>query len=238
MNKNFFSNPAFRFSLFIAFLVGLWFLGQAFHIDIDRIRAWLARYPLWLSGSLFVALYVGITTFLWFGTIDFFRTTSAILFGPFISTLLVYIAEVCNASILFMISRKLGREFVEQRFHIKKKDLKYTQDNAGFWWALALRMNPLVPLRLLDLGFGLIDLSFTKFFLSVALGLPLRIFWLQLILAGVGEAVFKDPKAVMTYLLEHVNIIVFSGIYFFGVIIVTIVAIILSAAGRKAKPVS
>jgi uncharacterized membrane protein YdjX (TVP38/TMEM64 family) len=243
MNNRFsFSNPVVRFLSFIILLAGLWLLGKTFNVDVVQIRTWLLQYPLWLSGLFFVALYVGITTVLWFGTIDIFRTTAAILFGPYLSTILVYIAEVCNASILFSISRKLGREFVEQRFHLKEKDLRYTQNTAGFWWAFALRINPLVPLRFLDLGFGLTKLPFFIFVLSVVAGLPLRIFWLQLILAGVGDAVFKDQWMMVNYLLTHQHILLFSGFYFMAVVIITIVAIIASAIGRrgerKLKPVS
>lgn len=234
MTKNsIFANPTIRFLLFIGFLAGLWCLGKAFHIDIDQVHAWLARYPLWLSGLLYIVVYVGITTLLWVGTIDFFRTTAALLFGPYVSTILVYIAEIFNASILFLISRQLGREFVEQKFNLKEKDLKYTKSNSGFWWALALRMNPLVPFRFMDLGFGLTKLSFSKYFWAVVLGSPARIFWLQFILAGVGEALFKDKAALVNYLLSHSNVLMLSGVYFFSVVVITLVATIASAAGRR-----
>jgi uncharacterized membrane protein YdjX (TVP38/TMEM64 family) len=231
MNK-FFFNPTARFSLLVGFLVGLWFLGKAFHVDLDRVHAWLTQYPLWISGTCFVVIYVGITTLLWVGTIDFFRTTAAFLFGPYWSTLFVYIAEIFNASILFTISRKLGREFVEQKFHLQGKDLKYTR-NSGFWWALALRMNPLVPFRFMDLGFGLTQLPFPKYFSAVVLGSPLRIFWLQFIIAGVGEIMFQDKAALMNYLLGHMNILLLSGVYFLIVLLLTILAAVVSALNRR-----
>lgn len=234
--KKFFANPTFRFLLFIAFLIGLWFLGKAFHLDLDKVHAWLAQYPLWISGVCFIVIYVGITTLLWIGTIDFFRTTAALLFGPYWSTLFVYIAEIFNACILFMISRKLGREFVEHKFHLKGKDLEYTKGDSGFWWALALRMNPLVPFRFMDLGFGLTKLSFIKYFWVVVLGSPARIFWLQFILAGVGEALFKDKAALVNYLLAHSDVLMFSGIYFLAVAVMTVVATIVSVSGKVKKP--
>ena len=231
-------NPNIRFLLLIAFLVSLWFLSKMFHVDIDRVRAWLAQFPIFISGFLFIAIYIGITTLLWVGTIDFFRITAALLFGAYLSTIFVYIAEVGNASILFMISRKLGREFVDEKFHLKEKDLQYTQSNSGFWWALALRMNPLVPFRFMDLGFGLTKLPFVKYFLAVVLGSPVRIFWLQFILAGVGEALFKDKAALVNYLLTNYNVLIFSGFYFLAVLIITITAVVVSAVSRKVKTAS
>ena len=38
MNKNSAINPAIRFGLLIAFLVGLWFIGKIFHIDLDKVE--------------------------------------------------------------------------------------------------------------------------------------------------------------------------------------------------------
>jgi len=238
--KKFFSNPTIRFLLLIAFLAGLWFLGRAFHIDIDQVHAWLARYPLWLSGFLFIAIYVGVTTFLWFGTIDFFRIMAALLFGPYVSAVLVYIGEIFNASILFMISRKLGREFVEQKFHLKEKDLHHTENNAGFWWALALKMNLLVPQRILDLGFGLTKLSFVKYLLAVVLGLPGRILLVQVFTAGVGVALFRENvtfedarQILLNYFVMHSGVFIFGLANFLVVIVLTIIAIVVSARGRR-----
>jgi|GEM_PF-414005 len=219
-------NPTVRFIFLIGLLIFLWFLASALQVDIHAIRERLSQYPLLISGVLFIAIYVGLTTLLWVGTIDFFRITGAWLFGPYWSTLFVWIAETLNATILFHISRKLGREFIEQKFHLKEKDLKYSKSNAGFWGAFVLRINPLVPFRFMDLGFGLTKIPFEKYFWAVVLGSPLRIFWLQFVIAGMGEAMFKDPIALHRYFMNNIPALLLSVVYFLFVIVMTIGAII------------
>ena len=227
------NNPTIRFILLISLLIFFWFLVRALHIDIEAIRYRLSQYPLAISGFLFIAIYVGLTTLLWVGTIDFFRITGALLFGPYWSTLFVWMAETLNATILFHISRNLGREFIEQKFRLKERDLKYSKSNAGFWGALVLRINPLVPFRFMDFGFGLTKLPFPKYFWAVVLGSPLRILWLQFILAGVGEALFKDPGAIYKYLLNNMPVLLLSGLYLVVVFLMTIGAIIAALVVNK-----
>lgn len=50
-------------------------------------------------------------------------------------------------------------------------------------------------------------------------GSPLRIFWLQFILAAVGLSVFKDINVIIEYFLYNKIIFIFSLIYLFAAII-------------------
>jgi len=234
------NNPAFRFFLLIALLVGLWLLGKFFHVDLTQVRAWLAQYPLWLSGLLFTVVFVGVTTFFWFGTIDFFRITAALLFGPYISAILIYIAEIFNASILFTLSRKLGREYIEQKFHLKEKDISRAGNNAGFWWALALKMNLLTPQRAIDLVFGLTKIPFPKYCLAVILALPGRVLMIQLFLSGLGDMLLKENislqqmfEVMFNYFLSHMGVFYFCLANCLIALALMIVAIVFSVMGQR-----
>ena len=68
--------------------------------------------------------------------------------------------------------------------------------------------------------------------MAVVLGSPLRIFWIQVVLAVVGMSVFKDPLVVMRYLQENPFICILSFIYFFAAIIL---AIFLKRTVKKEK---
>lgn len=225
--RKFLSKPTQHFLLLVTLVVTLWLLGRALNIDLEQVRDWLSQYPLWLSGSLFILIYVGLTTVLWVGTIDFFRISGALLFGPYWSTLFVYIAEIANASILFLLSRKLGRKFVEEKFHLQSKDTKYTPDNAGFWTAFVLRINPLVPFRFMDVGFGLTKMPFRLYFYAVVWGSLLRIFWLQYVIAGMGQAVLKNPLAMAEYFRDNILALAVSVVYFLSVVVFTVGALII-----------
>ncbi len=234
MNK-FLSKPTQHFLLLVTIIVALWLLGRVLNIDLLQVRVWLSQYPLWLSGFLFILIYVGLTTVLWVGTIDFFRISGALLFGPYWSTLFVYIAEIANASILFLLSRRMGRQFVEEKFHLKPADTKYAPDNAGFWTAFVLRINPLVPFRFMDVGFGLTKMPFRIYCYAVICGSLLRIFWLQYVIAGMGQAVLKSPLAMAEYFRSNSMALAISMVYLLSVVVFTVAVIIIKFI-KKRKP--
>ena len=99
--KLFRQNRTFKFLILIAILIVCFLMGRYFHIDYDYYRTLLSKYPPVISGFIFISLYVGVTTFAWFGPKDVFRVVGAILFGPVMSTVCIYISEMANAAILF-----------------------------------------------------------------------------------------------------------------------------------------
>ena len=79
---------------------------------------------------------------------------------------------------------------------------------------------PLIPYRVLDLLTGLTSFSFLQYFIIVVIGSPLRIFWIQYILAGVGVAIFKNPAALVDYMTTNKIIFAWSLVYLILVIVV------------------
>ncbi len=213
-------SPRFKFTLLILFLFLCWWLGRRVPLDIDAYRSWLSQFPLLISGSVFVVVYVVVTFFVFFAN-DVFRMMSAVLFGAYISTLFVWIAEMINLVMLFHLSRGLGREFVERKLPWQRKRQPDLKSDEPFWGIFVLRAAPLIPFRFLDLGFGLTGISFKRYFVVSLLATPLRVFWVQFILAGVGEMLLKDPGVLVEYLLKNRMVVNLSFIYivltFFGV---------------------
>lgn len=228
-------DKTFRFFIFVAILAVGWYLGRFFDVDVEGMQRTLLQYPIGISAVLFIGLYVWVTFFVWFVAKDVFRISSAVIFGPYISTLLVWAAETVNAAILFTISRKLGRGFVEQRFKVKREDIDKMKKDSGFWGILAIRINPLVPFRFMDIGFGLSQVSFRKYMGIVFFASVPRIFWLQYILADVGANVFKDPQAVTDYLMAHQFVVVYSMLYFLAVCIFTAIAVAVKFFNKTEK---
>ncbi len=229
-----FKNSTFRFIVFILFLFLCWFLGKEFNIKLEGYRSLLSRYPLYLSGIIFVVMYVVVTFFVWFGPKDVFRIAGALLFGPYVSTLLVWISEMCNAAILFQVSRRLGRDFVQQRFGIKSNDINRLR-KSDFLGVFALKFNPLIPFRGLDLCAGLSGISFKVYWFASLIATPIRIFWLQYILAFVGDNLFNDPQYMIYYLKRHTMFLYYSGVYFISIIVVSILAMIIRNRYKKEK---
>ncbi|MCK5180636.1 MAG: TVP38/TMEM64 family protein [Candidatus Omnitrophica bacterium] len=224
-----------KFILFLIILTVCWYLGRVFDVDVAYYQGILARYPLALSGLIFVALYVVTTTFIWFGPKDVLRISSAILFGVYVSTVFVWVGEMINSAIMFYLSRVLGREYVQQRFRVKAGELDKMKDDSSFLGVAAWRINPLIPFRLMDLGYGLTRISFKKYFCAIVIISFFRILWLQFILAGIGTSLFQDISAMLDYFLANPVVVRYSGIYFLVVIALTIMAVAARALRKRRK---
>ena len=213
--------PTSKFLILIVMLVLVFVLGRYFHIDLERTESFLRKFPLAFSGIIFVCLYVVVTFFFWLSK-DIFKLVSAFLFGAYISTLLIFIAEAINATVLFSLSRFLGRQFVQGRLGRSRSGLDRKLAATNFLWLFLFRATPLIPFRFLDLAAGLTDISFRRYMAAVAVGSPLRIFWVQYVLAGAGRGIFKNPQALVDYLSLNKAAFAFSFIYLVLVVFVVI----------------
>lgn len=201
------------------FVIG--YIGRYFHIDTQSFQRSLSKIPFIYSGLLFILLYVVVTFFIWLSK-DVFKLVSAIAFGPYLSTLLIFLAETINAFILFHLARYLGRGYVEKKLQKMSKNLDERLSSLSFFWLLMFRGVPLIPFRFLDLGMGLTDISFKKYILAVILVSPVRILWVQYVLSGVGKSILDNPEALQKFLLSHKDLFLFSLLYFLLVILVFI----------------
>lgn len=209
----------FRFLILLAGLIFLWYLGRFFHLDTDAIQNSLAKFPLIFSGLIFIFLYCLVTFFVWFSK-DIFRVIAAVLFGPYYSTLFVFSGEVINALILFGLARYLGGPFFAGKVQPDRKNFSAKIARTNFFWLFLFRFTPLIPFRFMDIAAGAANIPFRRYFSAVILGSPVRIFWLQYILSGVGKAVLDDPMRLQEYLLKNRPMFIFSFIYFILVIFV------------------
>lgn len=207
-----------KFIIFIAAIVLFIVIGRHFPIDMDKLERSLAHLPFLAAGAIFVTLYVVVTFFIWLSK-DIFRIAAALLFGPLLSSLLVFIAELINAVVLFNFSRFLGRGFVEESLKSRAKDLDERLARANFLWLFLFRVTPFIPFRFLDLGAGLTKMSCGRYLAAVILGSPLRIYWLQYILAALGRSVF-NPEVIINYLVLNKPAFIFSLSYLLLVILV------------------
>jgi uncharacterized membrane protein YdjX (TVP38/TMEM64 family) len=222
-------NNKLKFLVLVIFLALLFCIGAYFRLDIEAMRSFLKKFPLAASGTIFILLYCAVTFFLWLSK-DIFKLTAAVLFGAYLSTIFIFIAETINAFILFFFARLLGRGFVEDSLKARYATLDERIGKANFLWLFLLRATPLVPFRFLDLACGLTRISFRRYILAVILGSPLRIFWVQYILAGVGMSVLNRPQALVNYLTSHKAAFIFSLVY---LVLVIIVALKLNSRSRQ-----
>jgi len=231
-------NKTTRFILLIIVLALCFYFGRSIDLDPTQLKEKLNQYPLVLSSIVFVVLYVFITFFVWFVAKDVFRIASALIYGPYISALLVYLGEMGNAFVLFHLSRKLGQEYVVQKLGVKEEKLKESNKHAGFLGNFTIRIN-LVPFRIQDLGAGLTTVSFKKYLSAIAIASAPRILLFQYAMFELINIIkdpeifkqfyidiLKDPQIAQQFVMEHQKLIIFFLGYFLFVGVFTIFYII------------
>lgn len=201
-----------KFVVLIIALLLIWYLGKALRIDTEGLQDYLRRFPVAFGAIIFITLYVVVTFFLWLSK-DIFKLASALIFGAGLSTLFIWLAEIINACILFGLSRSQGRGFVEKMLGKGAQGLDKKLAQVNLCWLFLIRGVPLVPFRFLDLAAGLSNIPLRRYILAVVFASPIRIFWVQYILAGVGEAVFSRPQAITQYLRQHSGVYILSLLY-------------------------
>jgi uncharacterized membrane protein YdjX (TVP38/TMEM64 family) len=199
-----------RFILFLVFIIFLIFCGQFFSIGQNEISEFFQQFSLFWTSLLFIVFYVAGTFFIWYLK-DPLKIVGAILFGAYLSTFFIYLAEIINAYIFFKISRLGGEDFLEKKLKGKSKKVYQKISNLNLGWIFLIRAVPLIPYRVLDLGFGLSKLSFKKYLIVVILASLPRIFWIQFILASAKSFSFQK---VVIYFGENRVIFLASIVYF------------------------
>ncbi|TRZ94746.1 TVP38/TMEM64 family protein [bacterium] len=201
-----------KFIVFVAALVLICYLGRYIPLDVESIQKSLGGLPVIYSALLFIFLYVAVTFFVWLAK-DLFKVIAAFLFGAFLSTILIWLAEVINACILFFLARGLGRGFVAKTLVGRYGKLDDKLARVNFLWLFLFRAVPLIPFRFLDLTGGLTRIPFKKYLAAVVLGSPVRIFWVQYILVAIGKNIVYNPQVLSQYLISNKALFIFSLAY-------------------------
>ncbi|MBP9853382.1 MAG: VTT domain-containing protein [Candidatus Omnitrophica bacterium] len=221
------TRPIVKIIIFLILILMSWYLSQYFKIDIEQIRQRVFQFPLGLSGLIFVVVYVSLTSLIWFGPHDVLRIAAAIFFGASISTAFIWVGEVLNSFAMFHLSRFFGREYVENRLRIKSNKLDQVAQDHSTLAIVAWKINPFIPGRLTDLGYGLTNISFRRFVVPASLANLPRIYWQQYILADLGLNFVKDFSGTVQYIQENVFFAKYTLVYLSAVLVISVLA------GRK-----
>jgi uncharacterized membrane protein YdjX (TVP38/TMEM64 family) len=208
-----------EFLLFLIALAAIWYLGRNVHIDTQAIEQALVKFPLFISCIVYIALYVAVTFFVFFSK-DLFWIIGAVIFKPLLATFLICVAEAINAAILFHLARRFGRAFVEKRVSQKYQHLDEKLGRVSFFWLCIFRAAPLIPYRFMDLAAGLTKINFRTYLKAVIAGSPIKMFWIEYVLYGVGKNILTNPNALVAFFLDNRLLLLLSLVYLVMVIMV------------------
>ena len=95
----------------------------------------------------------------------------AALFGFWTSLLLVSFASTIGATIAFLSSRYLLREWVQSKFGNKLSAINQGVEKDGAFYLFSLRLIPVFPFFLINLLMGLTPMSVARFYLTSQIGM-------------------------------------------------------------------
>jgi uncharacterized membrane protein YdjX (TVP38/TMEM64 family) len=124
-----------------------------------------------LAPLIFIIFYIFGTVFAFPGSI--LTITAGLLFGPLFGTIYTNIGSTLGASLAFLLSRYLGRDFINKFENLHKSSVGKIDEYAaehGFKTILFLRLIPLVPFVGLNYAAGLSKIKFRDFFFGTLLG--------------------------------------------------------------------
>jgi pyruvate/2-oxoglutarate dehydrogenase complex dihydrolipoamide dehydrogenase (E3) component/uncharacterized membrane protein YdjX (TVP38/TMEM64 family) len=161
----------------IALAITAWFyfdLGSYLQFDtlqerVGELRAWYGENPA-LAGLLYFALYVGVTALSVPGA-AIMTLAGGALFGFWYALLLVSFASSIGATLAFLVSRLLLRDWVQDRFGRQLRAVNAGFEKDGAFYLFSLRLVPIFPFFVINLLMGLLPIRTWRYYWVSQLGM-------------------------------------------------------------------
>lgn len=123
-----------------------------------------------LYGTIYFIIYVLVTALSLPGA-AVMTLAGGFIFGLIKGTILVSFASTIGASIAFLASRFVLRDWVESKFRSKMAQIKQGIEKEGKIYLLSLRLIPIFPFFLINLVMGLTPMKLSSFYWVSQLGM-------------------------------------------------------------------
>jgi pyruvate/2-oxoglutarate dehydrogenase complex dihydrolipoamide dehydrogenase (E3) component/uncharacterized membrane protein YdjX (TVP38/TMEM64 family) len=149
-------------------------LGQYFSLDFlrsqhDYIESAVSRNP-WQSAGVYFAAYVAVAALSLPGA-ALMTLAGGAIFGLLWGTVIVSFASSVGATLAFLVSRFLLRDWVEARFGQRLQAINDGVQREGAFYLFTLRLIPMIPFFLVNLLFGLTAMKARTFYGVSQLGM-------------------------------------------------------------------
>ena len=192
---------------------------------------------------VFFLVYVAVTALsLPFAAI--LTLVAGALFGRWLGTAVVSLASTLGATGAFLMSRYLLRDWVQAKFGERLKNINRGVEREGGFYLFTLRLVPIIPFFVVNLGMGLTPLRAGTFAIVSWAGMLLGTF----LYANAGTALAAvdapgevlSPKVLISLALLGVAPLVFRKLVDWGVtrkqvIVAAAVTIVIGVAGLGAR---
>ncbi len=142
--------------------------GQRF-LSLDFFRELYIQQPL-LTAAVYFAIYV-VATAVSIPGAALLTIIGGMVFGLWTGTLLVSFASSIGATLAFLVSRFLLRDWVQAKFSSHLSTINQGIKKQGGYYLFGLRLIPLFPFWMINLLMGLTPLKASTFYLVSQLGM-------------------------------------------------------------------
>lgn len=174
--NNPFKNRWFIIGLVLIAVGGAWYTGLFQAFTLENMQAQQQNLNgLYQENALAViltyfAVYVLVTALSVPGAAVLTLLGGAI-FGLWVGTLVISFASTLGASLAFLLSRYLFRDWVEQKFQSAMQGINQGMEKQGPMYLFALRLVPAFPFFVINLAMGLTKIRLTTYFWVSQLGM-------------------------------------------------------------------
>ncbi len=155
-------------ALLVLLIAGFFLLGLQRYFSLEYVRDHLnlwkqqASENLPLTLAIFFVVYVTVTG-LSLPVAVWLSLAAGFLFGLWLGTATVLLAATCGASLAFLSSRYLFRDAVQRRFGERLHSINQGVQRDGGFYLFTLRLVPVFPFFLINLGMGLTPMRLWTF---------------------------------------------------------------------------
>ncbi len=154
---------------FFALDLGRWFSLEALKSQQAAIEAYRAANP-WLAAAIYFLVYVAVTALSLPGAAIMTLAGGAV-FGLLWGTVIVSFASSLGATLAFLASRFLLRDWVKQRFGHRLAAIDRGVEREGGFYLFTLRLVPAFPFFMINLVMGLTPMRAWTFYWVSQLGM-------------------------------------------------------------------
>jgi len=189
--------------LVIAVLVGAFFAleGQRYltfdtlKTQVSMAQSFYQRYPMQTTGGFFL-LYVLVTGLSFPGAVPLTLVAGAV-FGLLWGTVIVSFASTLGATLAFLVSRFVLRDFVQERFGAHLRTINEGVAKEGGFYLFTLRLIPAVPFVAINVVMAMTPMRATTFYWVSQLGMLAGT--LVYVNAGTQLAAIQTPREIVSF---------------------------------------
>ena len=182
-------------------VVAFYALGLQRFVSWDYIRSHLDGWQLFVEENLLLALVIFFAVYVAVTALSLpvalpLTLVGAALFGRWLGTGVISLGSTLGATLAFLSSRYLLRDWVQRKFAARLEALNRGVERDGAFYLFTLRLIPVVPFFLINLGMGLTPMRVGTYALVSLVGmLPGTFLYVN---AGTALATIDSPSGLLS----------------------------------------